>query len=305
MPQAPNGWHYEVIRGHREAGMEYREVWAWLSRHHRDLRPDAPHIMVDFKSQRREAHARLERGPAGLVQAGYVLPIEPQVERCHEAWLQLAMERGWSGDWRGTVLNLQVGASTDDGYWSDTAGTGTTFGDTEARLFIGHHNTSTIDVTHSWHRFTGVSGLSGVTIDDAVFSVFGDAVDSGSGILTKISADDSAAPTAPTSAANADGKTLTTANVDWDDPGLSTTAHTAAPDISTVIQELADSYDPSAIVIHWKDDGTSTAATNVSRASSYDRATAEAATLDITHSTAGGTAHPVAAQHGLTIAGRF
>lgn len=196
-----------------------------------------------------------------------------------------------------TTLNLQVGASGDDGYWSDTGGTGTQFDTTVARHTNGHHNTTAIDICHCWYRFTGVSGLFGATINTASYQLWGDASDLGSP-LTKAYAEEAAAPAAPTSASNADGKTVTTAGVDIDSPALSITAFNPFSVVS-VIQELADTYDSSVIQILHKDDGSDTGGNNIIRPASYDRSTSEAAKLDIDY-TAGGT---TTRRYSLTLTG--
>ncbi len=174
-----------------------------------------------------------------------------------------------------TTLNLQVGASADDGQ-SHSGGGYTNSG---VSLVCGQYF-SLVWIT--WHRFTGVSGLSGATIDAADFQLY--ELISISGALTKLYADDSEAPTAPTDRTDHVGKTRTTAGVDWDgDPGAG--GFNSAPDIKTIIQELADDYDPSAIQILHDDDGS--ADDNYNNCNTYDSDTTEAAKLDIDYTPAG------------------
>ena len=162
------------------------------------------------------------------------------------------------------TLDLQVGASADDGEVLN----GTGFRDTVTSMRIG--NTSDQWKTEGWARFTGVSGLSGATVTAA--SYWGWTWYSGGSPLTKIYAEKAAAPAAPTSAADFNGKTKTTAGVDWD--GTLTPADgwvtSSIPDISSVIQELAV-LNPSAIQILHLDDGTSVSANDdIIRFLTYD-----------------------------------
>ena len=84
--------------------------------------------------------------------------------------------------------------------------------------------------------------------------------------MCNVQADDSAAPTAPTSYAEFHGKTLTTAAVAWD--GVASSNWQNSPSLNSVIQELADDHDPSAICLYFLDDGTP--ATNNYSVRSYD-----------------------------------
>lgn len=177
-----------------------------------------------------------------------------------------------------STLNLQVGSSADDGRYSSDSGTGSVY----SAFFplIGHVLGST-DVLNAWFRLTGVSGLSGATIDAATFSLRGFASDLGTP-LTNVYAEDATAPAAVTSHANGNAKTRTTAFVAWDNLDLVTTGFKPAPDCKTVIQELADSYDPSTIQILLDDDGSDTGGDNIAQPSDYGDGSAKAAKLDIT-----------------------
>ena len=180
-----------------------------------------------------------------------------------------------------TTIDEQVGASLDDGYVEQSPVFDQTGG-----AHVGGRTSPRFD-HQAWFRFTGISGLSGVTIDVASISLWGNNADLGTP-LTKIYAEDAAAPAAPTDKADLDGKARTTAGVDWDSPGLSLSAFTASPSIVAVIQELADSHDPSAIQILHDDDGSAQDGTNIIRVSTYDVATAEAPKLHIEFTAGGG-----------------
>lgn len=172
------------------------------------------------------------------------------------------------------TLNLQVGASGDDGHFGISPNV--------------YYNAAALNslcgnvggAFASWYRFTGVSGLSGATIDSAVLELWDRAADVGSP-QTIIKAEKAAAPTAPTSQADAEGRTLTTAGVSWNSPALSTSAFKSSPSLVSVIQELANSYDPSAIVIYWRDNGS--ASSNYAQSTGWDDVAARAAKLTITY----------------------
>ena len=179
-----------------------------------------------------------------------------------------------------TTLNLQVGTSADDGRRvSGSLG----FSATEGNPYVGYSKAGNLHFMHEFARFTGVSGLSGATIGSALFYIW--CWGNNGSPLTKVRADDQEAPPAPTNASEFDSISLTTAGVDWDGP-LPTGGFTPSPDIKTVIQELATSYDPSVIQILHKDDG-SPGDYNYTQLSHYDFSTARAAKLDIDY-TAGG-----------------
>ncbi len=177
-----------------------------------------------------------------------------------------------------TTLNLQVGASADDGTSGDA-------GQFYATFDAGVVGVSSNIVYEDWYRFTGVSGLSGATINASTIDLYG--FDNlGSGALSKIYADDSAAPTAPTDQASHAGKTRTAAGVDWDGT-LSEGAWNTSPSINTIMQELADDYDPSAIQILLDDDGS--ANNNAIRARAWDFSSSLAPKLDLDYSAGGPT----------------
>ena len=144
------------------------------------------------------------------------------------------------------TIDDQVGASGDDGYvWSSS------FYDTDTSIWAGHDSGGTKN--NAWARFTGISGLSGATINTSYYSVYGESGNSNT--RTTIYAEDAAAPAAPTSVANYDSKTVTSASVDWDG-AVTVSAWNNSPSINSIIQELADDYDPSAIQILHKGRGT-------------------------------------------------
>lgn len=174
------------------------------------------------------------------------------------------------------TIDAQVGAGTDDTwrwlYGWDTTSTAPWVGYRDAYGSWGHTSL----------RFTGISGLSGATITDAHLQLYG--VTSGGSPQTKIYAEDAAAPAAPTSYDDFLTHTLTTAAVDWDGV-LAGNAWNDSPDISSVIQELANSYDPSAIQIYHMNDGV-TSGGHSQEYRSYDGSASNAPKLHIDYTEA-------------------
>jgi len=161
------------------------------------------------------------------------------------------------------VIDKQVGASGDDGYSVVEAGL---FGPTETEHRVGARTTGK---HQGWARFTGISGLSGATIDVSHISYYGLAADQGTP-YTKIFAEYAAAPTAPTSEDDHTARTRTTAGTIWNDPNLIIGAWNNSPSIVGAIQEIADNFDPSVIQILHDDNGSSQAKNNFIRAYSWD-----------------------------------
>lgn len=134
-------------------------------------------------------------------------------------------------------------------------------------------------------RFTGITGLSGATINTSYVSL--QDTNRSDVVNTLVHADDSASPTAPTTYTEFDGKTLTTNVVHWDGALEGYTFHNS-PSLNAIIQELADSYDPTAIqIFHKRDtDNTGTNAWGVLSTSEEGGGYAEKLYIDYT---AGGT----------------
>ena len=183
------------------------------------------------------------------------------------------------------TIDEQVAVSTDDGYVKDTG-----YDATGNSAYTGHG--PGITNARSWFRWPSISGLSGATIDVSYFEPFL----STSGTVTKsnIYAEDAAAPAYPTSQADYEGKTTTTALVAWDDETGKSLEFVQSPSINTVIQELADSYDSSVIQILWKNDGSANG--NWYRVATYDGSSTFGAKLHIEY-TAASTANVPAAIH--------
>lgn len=135
--------------------------------------------------------------------------------------------------YQNSPLDLQVGASADDGYSSNIGG----FDSTDTVTVTGYTASHTSD---SFHRFLNLS-MSG-TIDTAYIQLRRNYY--GGAPSLKVSCDDSATPTAPTNRATHAAKVRTSANATWNpaDPGNFLWTPTGTPEIKSVIQELVDSY---------------------------------------------------------------
>lgn len=192
-----------------------------------------------------------------------------------------------------TTENLQVDTSVDDGYSYDSV-----FDEVQTAFYSGGFNSGGTGAMDGFARFsTGVADLSSETIQIADYIVRMATVVGSP--LTKVFADDSAGPTAPTNRATHTGKTRTTAGVDFDggDDNIDNTVS-----IIAVIQELADSYTTTAIQILHDDDGSTTSSSNYQWMRSYNFDTSLAPKLDITHVTGG--AGPLVSRRLLSGTGR-
>jgi hypothetical protein len=176
------------------------------------------------------------------------------------------------------TIDDQVGAGADDGDVHNT-----TFSNSGDNLWAGIFFTTERKL---YSRFTSISGLSGATIDTSYIELYARA-NGGGAPLTKIFAEDAAAPTAPTSTADYNGRAMTTASIDFDITGGSRSWR-QSNSINTIIQELADSYDPSAISIFITDDGSSTGVDNTFDSTAYDFSTTDSMKLHIEYTAAGG-----------------
>lgn len=161
------------------------------------------------------------------------------------------------------TINVSPVDGADDGS-TNVPGSGD-FSNSAPSLIVGWDFTA----RSSWMRFSGIDIPAGSTILSAYLRVNLYAAN-GAGSLTKIFAEKSASPSNPTSNANYAAKTVTTAVVDWVAPS-GTSGFASSPDISSVIQELVDTYGSlSEVVILHKNDEPSNASRNMRYSSSDD-----------------------------------
>lgn len=177
-----------------------------------------------------------------------------------------------------STLNLQVAATADDavefaaGFVSLT----TYF------IVVGDYST----IRYTGMRFTGVSGLSGATIDSAVVTLRAYHSDTGS-FIGDCYAHDAAAPGTFTTATNnitdtaQRPRTTAVCQANSEDLGNWTAGQDytfpTGSQLIPVIQELADSYDPLAIALLW----IYTSGSGERTIYAYDQSSATAPKLDI------------------------
>jgi hypothetical protein len=145
------------------------------------------------------------------------------------------------------TIDIQVSARADDGAnYTGTWG----FTNSGDKIYIGYTSTSTRLSCNTFYRFTGISGLEGATITAAYIQLSAHSAYSGTPHSALYAADE-ASPAAPTNASGYNAIPLTSASVDWtfSTPGASDPNFQTSPDLTAIIQELADSYDPSVIMI--------------------------------------------------------
>ena len=219
------------------------------------------------------------------VRETYKVSIAEQVDECRRRRLDRCEARRESGDKRGTTLNLQIGASADDAYENRSTGAVNL---TDNQNIFG----SIGSLADPGLRFTGVSGLSGANIDAATLTFRATATDSGS-FVGDWFAEDAASPSAfAATNFNLSGRSVTTATCEgdssdfgnWTDGNDHQFTGDGTNTIADILQELADSYDPSEIVLLHR--YTSGDGERLLR--SYDGDSALAPKLDIDYTAAAG-----------------
>ena len=179
------------------------------------------------------------------------------------------------------TIDDQVGTGADDGRISGTS----TYDATSGAAYVGRG--PGITDAKSWFRFTGISGLSGATIGTSYFEPNFNSTN-GTATKSNVYAEDAAAPGYPTTFSDYNSKTTTTAFITWDDDTAGS-GFRQSSSTNTIIQELADSYDPSVIQILWKDDGS--ANNNWYNIRTYDGDSSFGAKLHIEYTAGGGTTY--------------
>jgi hypothetical protein len=185
-----------------------------------------------------------------------------------------------------TTLNLLIDSSMADGsIWAPEG-----YNSVDSSVWQGN----TTESISAWHLFTNVSGLAGAVINSAPYQLASVTTGGAGAPLTKVRAERSSAPTAPEGVSDYNQRTRTVAGVDWDD--LIPFSSYATKDITAVIQELANEFDPTAILILHEDDGS--AAGNYQESCSYDAGQNFAAKLDIDYTV--GSGHSLGVRPDLT-----
>lgn len=187
------------------------------------------------------------------------------------------------------TLDLEVGASANDGYWMPDASEI----DESGFVAVGYTppEAGGPGHIHSWARFTNVTVPQGANITTA-YLTYG-AYELWGTPLTKIYANDVDNATNPTSATDAESRALTSAAVDWDPVGWESGNLYDSPEIKTVIQEIIDRAGWSsgnALMILHRDDGSGHGSVNFIAVYSYDYGGPPSLHIEYT---AGGTTYPV------------
>lgn len=158
--------------------------------------------------------------------------------------------------------------AVDDGFW--TEGT-SAFNNTSTSTSFGYSGSGGATSQNAFYRFDNMQIEQGATITTADLQLIGVSTQSATTVNVAINGVDEDDPTAPSSYAEAEALSRTTASVAWS--GVSSFALFSiedSPDITSVIQEIVNrpGWTPgNAIVILVEDDG-STAALNTNRSAS-------------------------------------
>ena len=169
-----------------------------------------------------------------------------------------------------------IAAAADDSCKSS----GGVFNNAAPDCNIGKYNSISM---HSAFRFTGITIPAGAVITAAYITIKAQYTRSGQSALGKIWGEDVAAPAQFGAAEDFTARTLTAASVDWN-PAAAWVAESTydSPDLSTIVQELLDSYDFDNGVMSfiWLDNGTA-GAYNFQGGYSFDGDAAKTAVLTI------------------------
>lgn len=172
----------------------------------------------------------------------FTVSLDSQREQHIFSFIKRAAANGWSGDRRGTTLNLQVGASADDADQTTA----------NAVSVIAASATIDADTEHFGSRWQNVTIAQGSTIDSAFHTSFilGGTFDEPQHQIRGEDADDAAVFT--TGADSIDARARTTATVNWDSTNLgagaaeewewgsAAGAPTAGADVKAIVQEITD-----------------------------------------------------------------
>ncbi len=157
------------------------------------------------------------------------------------------------GDGVPQTFDGQVGAGADDGYRYATG-----FSYTHDWIVVGQDASSRI--CNAFARFTNVTIPTGATVGLAYISVTGRNTVQDGTQKTNMHFDDIDDAVAPTSAAELDALSRTTASTAWDDEDYVIDVEVNSPDISAVVEEILDRggwNSGQAMQLLWDDDGSS------------------------------------------------
>ena len=191
----------------------------------------------------------------------------------------------WTNDLSSQTVTFQPGSGPDDGIY-ETGGGGGAYNNTNNQISFGTWFQG-FDDQNAFIRFPAVSIPIGATVTSATLTVKGYANETSGNVVAKIYANAADNPTAPTSYADAIGRTLTTANTTWTVTGQTTNQSITSPSITSVIQEIVNrgGWSPgNAMVLFVNDSASNPAATAVYvQEQSYNFSPANSAILSVTY----------------------
>lgn len=178
-----------------------------------------------------------------------------------------------------TTVQVSVAATGDDGYFDNWNAYSTTAQNNR----IGKGGAGGSRAETAIARFTGITIPAGATITNAYVTVTAGA-EATNTVPMRIRAVDEDNPSFPADRATAAGKSLTTAYVDWTPGNWSADTTYNTPDLSSIIQELVDTYTISndAIIIYIGDNGASNSTERLIR--DYTNNSAKVPVLNIEYS---------------------
>jgi hypothetical protein len=218
----------------------------------------------------------------------FTIPIAEQVSEAIDRYSNRAEHRALVGDRRGTTLNLQVGASADDGEQASS----------DAMNITGSSPGSDSTTEHVGSRFQNVTIPNASTINDAIYTVslVSATLDEPLHQVRGQAADTTLAFT--TALNNIDSRPRTTATVQWNSTGLGSstgfvewgaaTFGGAGATIETIIQEIVNRagwVSGNSMVLIWEQHTLD--ATRDLFIDEYDASSAQAPKLDIDYTGAG------------------
>lgn len=169
-------------------------------------------------------------------------------------------------------LSLMVEQSTSDGSWIE--GTSEFFNNFAGDTLLGFDNSGGRTSHNGFFRFSNVQIAPGSTIATAVLEFVPRETNSNTTVNLRIRAVAEDNASAPSSFADAEGRTRTSAQVDWDNvPTWTVDTAIQSPDITSVVQEIVDRagwISGNALVIYAEDNGSTAAANTLRRPRAFD-----------------------------------
>ena len=189
-------------------------------------------------------------------------------------------------------LDRQVAASADDcrAIWD---GSNWVFGTDYTQISVGYWGSNSYKQGGGM-RFTNITVPKGSTITSAYLTFTARASRSATTVNSKIHGEDADNPGQFSDLADYEGRTRTTAVVNWDDIAAWTLdSEYNSPDISSIIQEIIDRAgwaSGNAMVIFWDDhdDRSTHSAERVRAGYAYDESATKCAKLHIEYTPPGG-----------------